>query len=271
MGLRAQAFGELWRYAVAHAQEPKLAPEAVKPLLSALLPFWREVSGRGEINDMSIALPGGSVSLKSVGEDVRLTGLVEKASASVALSFQGASADIPGAPDWIKQLWPASLGVKLEGGVDGLDKAAHMALDDPEFLKSGNISEETQTAIAQVLVEGRPHMSLSATRLKTPLLEATFEGEAAFDGEPSAHGRLTADSLDKVLETLAKMAETEPDAQQALFVVTFLRGLARNEDGKLIWDLEYAGPNAIKVNGQVFPPSEGKSGEDNPEQDKDKD
>ena len=266
-GLRAGAFGDLWRYLVAHAQEPKLAPEAMKPLLTALLPLWRELSGEIEVNDVAVAFPGGSVSFKSVSEDLRLTGVAEKASASLGLAFQDVSAEVAAAPDWARGVWPASLALRLEGGVDGLDKAARMALDDPEFLASGNLGEETQTRIAQLLVAGRPHLKLSATRLKTPLVEATVEGEAAFDGEPSAHGRITADSLDKLLETLAKIAETQPEAQQALFVVTFLRGLARNEDGKLIWDIEYSGPSAVKVNGQLFPPA----GTEQPEDEKEKD
>jgi hypothetical protein len=48
--------------------------------------------------------------------------------------------------------------------------------------------------------------------------------------------------------------EKQPSAQQALYLATFARGLAKTEDGRMVWDIEYLGANSVEVNGQKFPP-----------------
>ena len=50
-----------------------------------------------------------------------------------------------------------------------------------------------------------------------------------------------------------KSRESEPDARQFLFLATFVRGLAKSEGGRLVWDIDYVAPNAFRVNGQLFP------------------
>jgi hypothetical protein len=32
-----------------------------------------------------------------------------------------------------------------------------------------------------------------------------------------------------------------------------VRGLAKSEEGRLVWNIDYVGPNAVRVNGQTFP------------------
>jgi hypothetical protein len=63
---------------------------------------------------------------------------------------------------------------------------------------------------------------------------------------------VTASDLDKLMETLAKISETQPNARQLLYLATFARGLAKSEDGRLVWDIEYVAPNELRVNGQVL-------------------
>lgn len=254
-GLRAAAFGDLWRFLVAHANSGPPPGEALQPKLAALAPLWREISGQVEVGDLAVAFPGGSLNLKSAGEDVKLSGLAAHSSAALALAVKDLTVDLEAAPDWAKSLWPLTLALQIEADIDGLDHAAELALADPEWVKSGDLGEEAKTAIAQTLAGGHPRVVLSETRLTTPLVEATFAGEALFDGSsPQAHAQITADNLDKLMEAIAKIAESEPDARQFLFLATFLRGLAKSEDGRLVWNLEYVAPNAVKVNGQLFPP-----------------
>jgi hypothetical protein len=250
-GLKAAAFGDLWRFLVAHADEASPPPETLKPKLEALLPLWRDLKGRVALDQVAVAFPGGALTIKSLGQEVKISGLAAQSSAEFALAVKDLALDIEAAPDWAKAAWPASLQLRVSAGVDGLDHAARLALDDPEFLKSGNLGEETIGALIQELTQGHPHVTISETRLSTPLIEATVEGQADFGADgPEAHAKVTADDLDKVLELLAKVSEDEPDARQALFVATFIKGLAKQEDGHLVWDIEYAPPDAVIVNGQ---------------------
>ena len=46
---------------------------------------------------------------------------------------------------------------------------------------------------------------------------------------------------------------TEPMRKYAS-LATFVRGLAKNEGGRLVWDIDYEGPDSVKINGQSFPP-----------------
>ena len=99
---------------------------------------------------------------------------------------------------------------------------------------------------------GRPRVRINQTQLSTPLIDATFEGEAEFGGQTHAHAHVTTDDLDKLLQALAEIAPSEPRAQQLLYVATFARGLARRQDGRLVWDIDYVAPGALRVNGQLF-------------------
>jgi hypothetical protein len=251
-GLKAAAFGDLWRFLIAHADEAMPPPDALKPKLEALLPLWRDLKGRVALDKIALAFPGGGgLTIKSLGQEVRISGIAAQSSAEIALAVKDFALDLEAAPDWAKAAWPASLQLRVSAGIDGLDHAARLALDDPEFLKSGNLGDETIGALTRELAQGHPHVSISETRLSTPLVEATVEGEADFGADgPEAHAKVTADDLDKVLQLLAKVAEDEPDARQALFVATFIKGLAKQEEGHLVWDIEYAPPDAVIVNGQ---------------------
>ena len=250
-GLKAAAFGDLWRFLVAHADDGAPAPETLKPKLEALLPLWRDMKSRIALDQIAVAFPGGNLTIKSLGQEVKISGLAAQSSAEIGLAVKDLALDIEAAPDWAKAAWPASLQLRVSAGVDGLDQAARLALDEPEFLKSGALSDDTKDALTRALTQGRPHVTISETRLSTPLVEATVEGQAEFGADGAeAHAKVTADNLDKVLELLAKVSEDEPDARQALFVATFIKGLAKQEDGHLAWDIEYAPPDAVIVNGQ---------------------
>ena len=223
--------------------------------MEALLPLWRKLAGRAGLDDLAFTFPGGGVTIKSLAEEIDMTGLAADASAEFVLALQDMSVALDAAPDWAKSIWPASLQLRVVAGVAGLDRAARLALGDPELVNTGNIGDQTKDEIARTLREGHPHVTITETRLVTPLVEATFEGEAEFAADgPQAHAKVTADDLDKVLQLLAKASEDDPQAQQALFVATFAKGLAKSEDGRLVWDIAFAPPNSVIVNGQRLGP-----------------
>ena len=251
---RAKAFGELWRFLVAHADSGPPSGEELKPKLAALMPLWEELSGQFHLDDVALSFPGGSVRAKSAGEEVRITGLVEKSSASMAFALKDLTLDFEAAPDWAKSLWPISFECQVAAGVDGLDHAVRLALDDADFLKSGRLSDDAKAQISETLVAGRPRAALSETRVITPLGDATLEGETTWgEGGPKAQAKVTSSDLDKLMQMLAQVGETQPNARQWLYVVTFVRGLAQSEDGRLVWNIEYA-RDEIRVNGQLLSP-----------------
>ncbi len=200
-GLKAAAFSDLWRFLVAHADEDTPPPDVLKPKLEALLPLWRDLKGRVALDQIAVAFPfGGGLTIKSLAQEVKISGIAAQSSAEIALAMKDFALDLEGAPDWAKSAWPASLQLRISAGVDGLDHAARLALDDPEFLKSGNLGDETTGALTRELAQGHPHVTISETKLSTPLVEATVEGQADFGADGAeAHAKVTADDLDKVL------------------------------------------------------------------------
>ena len=78
--------------------------------------------------------------------------------------------------------------------------AARMAIKDPKFGSSGELSPETQAAINAAIRAGDPRIILLPGRLETPLIDLAFEGAAKIDpANVSAEMKVTADSLDKTL------------------------------------------------------------------------
>ena len=141
-------------------------------------------------------------------------------------------------PGWVSSLSPASFDLSLRLTGEDWDKAARIALDDPHFGESGDLSPETSDQITQVLMAGHPKITLTPGHLKIPALDLAFEGEASVDGgAPTAHFNISADSLDKTIALLQEFAKTEPDAQNALLALTFWKGLATTgADGRLVWE-----------------------------------
>jgi len=254
-GLRAKEIGEFWKYLLAHANESGPPPE-LKPLLQSILPLWQEFRANAKIEDMKFQLPFGTATMKSLGESIDLSGFTATGIAEIDLKLEDLEVSSTLLPGWVSSLSPASfdLSVRLTG--DDWDKAAQIVLDDPHFAESSELSPEISDQVTQVLLAGHPKVVLIPGHLKIPALDLAFEGEASVaEGAPTAHFNVSADSLDKTMALLEDIAKAQPDAQNALLAVTFLKGLATTgADGRLVWAIETNG-GAVTVNGSPLPTS----------------
>jgi hypothetical protein len=252
-GLRAKEIGELWKYLVAHADQPGPPPD-LKPLLLSILPLWREIRTDAKLDDLQFQMPFGTATMKSLGESIDLSGFTASGFAEFGVKLEDLEVSSTLLPGWVSSLSPASfdLSVRLTG--EDWDQAARIALDDPHFGDSGDLSPETSDQITQVLLAGHPKVVLTPGHLKIPALDLAFEGEASVAaGAPTAHLNVSADSLDKTIALLEDFAKVQPDAQSALLVVTLFKGLATTSaDGRLVWEIESSG-GAVTVNGSPLP------------------
>ena len=158
------------------------------------------------------------------------------------------------APAWTAKLTPASLDFDLKFAGGGFDQAAQIALDDPSFAASGELSPEAQDKIDAALFGGDPKLTLAPGRLSTPTLDLTFEGEAsAVAGAPRGRLIVSADGLDKALALLQDIAGTDPEAEAAILSLTYAKGLAKpGPDGRLMWTITFEGGD-VTVNGSPLP------------------
>ena len=252
-GLRAKEIAECWKYVVAHGDEAPIAHE-FDDKLRAALPLWTNLKAIGKLNDIVLKAPFGQAKLQSVGETIGLSGLTSPATAEFGVEVDGLTIDSPQAPGWAAKLTPASLNFDLKFSGGGFDQAAEIALDDPSFAASGDLSPEAQDKIDAALVAGDPKLTLAPGRLSTPALDLAFEGEASAAGG-APHGRfvVSADGLDKALALLQEIAGTDPEAEAAILSLTYAKGLAKTgPDGRLVWTIEFEGAE-VTVNGSPLP------------------
>jgi len=252
-GLRAKEIAECWKYVVAHGDEAPI-PHEFADRLRAALPLWSNLKVVGTLSDVVMKAPFGEVKAKSVGETIGLSGLTAPATAEFGVQVDGVTIDSSQAPAWAAKLTPASLSFDLKFSGGGLDRAAQIALDDPSFAISGDLSPEAQEKIDAALFAGDPKLTLAPGRLSTPTLDLTYEGEASsVAGEPRGRLVVSADGLDKALALLQEIAGADPEAETAILSLTYAKGLAKpGPDGRLTWRIEFAGGD-VTVNGSPLP------------------
>jgi hypothetical protein len=253
-GLRAREIGDLWKYLVAHGEDADLGSQ-LKPRLRATLPLWSDLKSDGELHDLTLQMPMAEATLKTLGEKIGLSGLAADGAAEIGVAFDELTFKSPLLPPWADKLSPVSFRFDLSLAGKGLNEAAELALDDPSFDGKGELSPQTQDKIAAVLAAGRPKLTLSPGRLKTPTLDLTFEGEASTEtGAPSGHFTFTADGLDKTIALMEEIAKTEPDLQSAALGLIFVKGLATTgADGRLLWKVDVTEAGEVSVNGAPLP------------------
>jgi len=208
----------------------------------------------GKLSDVVMKAPFGEAKAKSVGETIGLSGLTAPATAEFGVQVDSVTIDSSQAPAWAAKLTPASLNLDLKFSGGGFDRAAQIALDDPSFAASGDLSPEAQEKIDAALFGGDPKLTLAPGRLSTPTLDLAFEGEAsAVAGEPRGRLVVSADGLDKALALLREIAGADPEAEAAILSLTYAKGLAKlSPDGRLTWTIEFAGGD-VTVNGAPLP------------------
>jgi hypothetical protein len=192
--------------------------------------------------------------VKSVAETIGLSGLTASALAEFGVQVDGVTIDSSQAPPWAAKLTPASLSFDLKFSGGGLDRAAQIALDDPSFAATGELSPGAQEKIDAALFAGDPKLTLAPGRFSTPTLDLAYEGEAsAVAGQPRGHFVVSADGLDKALALLQEIAGADPEAEAAILGLTYAKGLAKpGPDGRLTWTIELTG-GEVTVNGSPLP------------------
>ena len=252
LGLRAAELADLWKYLVAHLADAAPPPD-FKTKLKVALPLWKDLTANADVSDLGVETPLGTGGAKAFGETLHISGLTDKGVARIALKVDSLAIDSPLAPPWAASLSNLSLDFDLGVSGDGWGKIANIVLDDPKF-GDKDLSPETNAAVVKTFLGGAPKLTLAPGRLTTPVIDLTFEGSAALTGgAPKGTLRITADGLDKTLALLGDIAQYQPDARGAMLGVTFVKGLAKTDGGRLVWDVEIDGEGAVKVNGQLMP------------------
>ena len=203
-GLRAREIGDLWKYVVAHVEDAD-APAELKQRLRATLPLWNDLQTNAEIHDLTLRMPMGEATLKTLGETIGLSGFTADGAAEIGVKIDQLAFKSPLLPPWAEQLSPASFNFELRVADKGLDEVARLALDDPSFGGKGELSPETQDKIGEVLLAGRPKVDPLARPAHDADARSRLRGRGL--GRNGRAERLassfSADGLDKTIALLA--------------------------------------------------------------------
>ena len=182
MGLRAKEIGALWKCLVAHDDDPSPRPGfETAPAVG----FTAAMAGNSRRRqDRRHAIPdhrsGTATLMKSFGEIDRSRRphrlQTRRVRHQARTTLDVSSTLLPG---WVSSLSPASFDLSLRLTGEDWDKAARIALDDPHFGRSGDLSPETSDQITQILMAGHPKIVLTPGHLKIQALNLlAFEGES---------------------------------------------------------------------------------------------
>jgi len=254
-GLRAAEIGALWRAGVS-AAESGAGPEALVELMTQALPLWNDMGADLRLQNIKIASAFGGAEIANFGETVKLAGLSDQGRVEFGLDLDGLTINSPMAPPWTARLTPLSAKVAVALTDNGVGKAARLALADPKFVASFQVSPEGEAAMNAAILAGDPRLVLLPGRLTTPTIDLAFEGSAQLrPGAVAAELKISADSLDKALAMASELGAAAPEMQGAVLILGLVKGLATTQaDGRLFWDVVVDGPK-VTVNGSPLPTS----------------
>jgi hypothetical protein len=259
-GMRAPSLRDLWAFVVAAINDHANLDAAdfqsgLKGKLLAVLPIWDNFSATGAARDMKMQAAGVSVEAKTFSETVTMSGLNARSSLGFGFKTDGLHVASELLPPWVEPLMPTAMDLDMKLTASGLDQISRIAIDQFDSASDPPFPPLAVAKMSALLAAGEPKLTFAPSHLTSPSLDLSYEGEMALTTpKPTAKFAVAADGLDKVLAILSKSAESDPQLQQAVLGVTFLKGLAKQgSGGKLTWNIDLAADGAVTVNGLLMP------------------
>jgi hypothetical protein len=256
--IRGRSMLDLWAYLVGlqgigHAIEHQ---DELKSRITSILPLWNQMKVALAVNGMSVQLPFGAVGLKTLTEKVAMSGLTPHGEFEIGLGFDGLTLPAALLPPWAGPLLPTLLDSDFKLSVDGLDQLVRTAIADFDMKANAPLSPENEAKLAGMWFAGKPKLVIAPSRIVSPNYTLSVQGELALTmPKPTGKFTVSADGLDKTMSVVQAAAQSNPQLQQALPILTFIKGLAKTgADGKPSWEIALGPDGAVTVNGQKMGP-----------------
>lgn len=239
-----------WFVANPSAEAVKARQDEMRGLLGSSLPLFQSLTGDATLTNLTVDSPVGSFSAAAGSVVIDANGVVSDGRFREAITLEGVSIPAGLVPDWAVQLVPSA--IKLDVAVTGFDAFAPVSamvgafdLTKPEPFEPGFEAQ----LLGMFMPRGAVDITLAPGELTGPIYNLTYQGavSAGPGGMPTGTARITAQGLDKVQEELGK-APAEISGQ-FMMPMGMAMGLAKDEGGTLVWDLDFSQPGSFKVNG----------------------
>jgi hypothetical protein len=254
---RSPALLEILAFFAANPDKPKIVAnqEDLRKRLLAALPLWASNAASVAAKDISVETPLGTFKTASFAQTMGSSGMAKDGHYDVGIAMSGFEAPTGALPGWMKTVLPTDLDLKIAvSGLD-LDAIAHAAIEEFDLSKDDPWSEGTKGKIAGLLSTGTLKITLPPSKVASPSLTLSIEGNGTVMPEMKGTATLTADGLDKTLADLAAAPDADPNRQQALMMLGVAKNLAKpGEGGKSVWTFDAAADGSVSVNGQMIQP-----------------
>ena len=219
----------------------------IRSMASVAMPGFTSLSTTMTAKDVSLAGPFGVMTATDFGMKMDAGGLVSDGRVHQAFTLKGLSIPAELVPSWAVNLVPsevsfgvAATGFDLDAPVRALLASELAAIETPEF---------KQRMGELFLPTGKVHLTFDGAQLRNSLYDVALDGQMDVGPglDPVGTAVVSASGLDKVQGELAK-APPEVAGQMAM-PLAMAMGMARNEGGRLVWQIDASNPGALLING----------------------
>lgn len=219
----------------------------IRSMASVALPGFASFGTTMAAKDVRLDGPFGSLTATDFGMQVDANGLVSDGRVHQSVSLKGLSIPAEMVPAWAAGLVPTEVsfgvtasGFDLDAPARALLGAEMAALDTPEFKQRMGLL---------FLPAGSVHLTFDGARLSNGLYDVALDGQMDVGPglDPVGTAVVSASGLDKVQGELAK-APPEVAGQMAM-PLAMAMGMARNEGGRMVWDIDASSPGTLLING----------------------
>jgi hypothetical protein len=259
-GLQPAGIYGLLAFFVAHPSEAEVTAdqETLRAALTATLPVFDHVISTGTINAINVATPMGAASLSSMGVEIEANGVVADGMIREAFTLEGLTLPEGIVPPWATALVPNHLKLDFKAAGFDLAKPAEMLIAAFDLAKPEPIDEAmSESLLAALLPNGSVDITLAPGDITSAIYALGFEGamSAGPMSIPTGKARITLKGYDEVMAALA--AAPPEVSQQAGPALAMAQGIAKAEDGQLVWEIDASTPGQILVNGMDMGPMMG--------------
>ena len=240
-------------WVVAHpGQDAMKADKAgLKAILSDALPVFGNINGSGTISKLSVDTPMGPVGAAEMTFTIDLNGAVADGKAREAFTLSGLTLPAGVLPPWAAPILPQKLSLDVQ--VTDFDAAAAMTtalevMDLPDGTQPG--PEFNAKMQAAMMPKGYVTITLNPGSLSGDGYELTYEGNMAAKADsstPTGTAKVTLTGVDKL--TAAIQGAPDDMKAQAMMGFGMVQGMAKQDGGKLVWEIDATKPGSVLVNG----------------------
>ncbi len=251
-----KAILDLWAAFLANPTKEALVKNQadIKAKLTAAMPLWNNVKGSALVKDISVVTPMGSFGVKTFGETIGLSGMVEHGSFQFGMNFTDLTLPAGLVPAANAPLVPTSMDLDIKITAEGLDRMAKTMIDEADFSTEKVLPESATMELMGMAMTANPKITIAPSHIVAPSMNLTIAGEVATNGLNPV-GKITIDAigLDKTIAALKEAGKNDPEAQKMVAGLSVARGMAKpGPNGASSFVVEING-RTVSVNGMAIP------------------